>query len=181
MTVRSPLRDPTRADHDAVDRLFSRFDLSRTVGYRSFLAAQAAAFIPVERALEDAGAASVVDDWADRRRADRLRADLADLGGDVVRAVAPPALRTEAAILGVVYVLEGSRLGGAMLSRRLAPGSPARFLTAPARPGAWRALLRLLDRKLARPAECFAAAEAARACFRCFEDAALLELESLVA
>ena len=61
-TVRSQLRKATRPHHDAVDALFSRFDLSRPEDYTAFLLHQGAAHIPIEQALEAAGAADVLAD-----------------------------------------------------------------------------------------------------------------------
>ena len=176
VTPRSPLRDLTRAEHEAVDRLYSRFDLSQAAGYRAFLAAQASAFLAIEAALDSAGAADFVEDWPERRRSELLKADLAELCIDPPRGEAPP-LPSEADLLGGIYVLEGSRLGGALLSSRLPAGTPARFLAARSRPGAWRKLLILRDRKLERAEAREAAAEAARAAFRCFEQSALTQLE----
>ena len=178
VTPLSPLRSLTRDEHAAVDLLYSRFDLSETAGYRAFLEAQASAHLVIEDAIDSAGSRNVVRDWAERRRAPHLRADLADLG---VRApspaAAPPQLRTEAALLGAIYVLEGSRLGGAVLAPRVKAGLPVRFLTARPAPGAWRSLLALLDDRLASAATMERAAETARACFRCFEQTAILQLE----
>lgn len=180
MKPRSPLRDLTRAEHEEVDKLYSRFDISQAAGYRSFLSAQASAHLAIEGALDAAGAANVLEDWPGRRRGELVRADLAELGIEARGRAAPPPLRTDAEILGAVYVLEGSRLGGAVLSTRLSDGAPARFLTAPSRAGAWRKLLVLLDRRLDGPPAMQAAAGAARACFRCYAQAASLELEPLV-
>ena len=130
MTPRSPLRDLTRAEHEAVDRLHTRFDLSQAAGYRAFLSAQASAFLAIEAALYSAGAADLVEDWPERRRSELLKADLAELGINPPRGQAPP-LPFEADLLGGIYVLEGSRLGGAVLSSRHPAGAPSRFLAAP--------------------------------------------------
>lgn len=179
MTPRSQLREQTRPEHEAVDRLFSRFDLAQTAGYRSFLCALARAHLGIEEGLDAAGAASLVADWPERRRADLLRADLADLGIEAPRSAGTPSLATEAEMLGAIYVIEGSRLGGAVLSSRLAGEAPARFLAARARPGAWRQLLALLDARLDDPASLGSAVAAARACFRCFERSAVTQMEPL--
>ena len=178
---RSPLRDLTRAEHAEVDELFSLFDISKDAGYRAFLSALSSAHLSIEAALDAAGAASIVDDWSARRRGHLVRADLADLGLEAGHPAGPPPLRTDAEMLGAIYVLEGSRLGGAVLATRLANGAPARFLTAPSRPGAWRDLLMLLNDRLEGSAERDVAAGTARACFRCFAEAASLELEPRVA
>jgi len=181
MTARSRLREATRVEHATIDRLFSRFNLAQALGYRAFLRALARAHIGIEDALTAAGAASLVDDWPERRRADLLRADLADLDIETGGEIAPPAISTEAEVLGGMYVVEGSRLGGALLSSRIAPEMPARFLTAPVPPGAWRNLLILLDHRLDDPAKLDLAIGAARACFQHFERAAISEMEQLVA
>jgi heme oxygenase len=68
-----------------------------------------------------------------------LRGDLAALGLpvplDEPAAAAPP--MTDAARWGLLYVLEGSRLGGAMLARRVPPGLSHAYLGAAHRDGSW--------------------------------------------
>ncbi len=170
MSARTALRTATRAEHDRVDAEFSAHDLNSRDGYARFLRAQAAAHLPVERAIEAAGATDLLPDWAARRRADALLADLAELG------VAPAAEenftigRGEASLLGAIYVLEGSRLGGAVLRRQISAGLPARFLS-PGAPGAWRSLTDRLDERLRSPAAIDEAIASARAVFACFEAA----------
>lgn len=179
MSARQQLRAGTADDHERVDALFSRFDLASRPGYARFLAAQAAAFLPVEAALDRDGAARLLSDWGARRRAALLVADLEALCVPV-----PTASETEcrldgnAALLGALYVLEGSRLGGSLLKRQVPAGLPRRFLDAPQPAGAWRSLLILLDKWLADPEEARAAVEAARGVFRRFEAAASAELRT---
>lgn len=180
VTPRAHLRAATRPDHEAVDRIFSQFDLARMDGYRSLLVAQASAHLAMEDALGRAGAARLLDDWPGRRRADLLRADLADLGAPTAPPVVPPGFAGESEIFGGLYVLEGSRLGGALLSSRVPPGAPARFLTAPQATGAWRKLVGLLDLRLACPSALEAAVRSARACFECFALAGRQELETVL-
>ena len=115
------------------------------------------------------------------RRAGLLEADLADLGVARPEPVEAPRFDTPAALLGGLYVLEGSRLGGAVLRRRLPPGAVSRFLGAAAPDGAWTRLLALLEDKLDRGDELAAAVEVARAVFRCFERAGSRDLETLLA
>lgn len=170
------LRRATAAAHDEVDALFSRVDLTDAAGYRAFLSSQARAHLPVEAALNAARAEQVIADWPARRRAALLRADLAELGGDATHGP-EPVLDHAAAVAGTVYVLEGSRLGGAMLREMVGPGLPTRFLAAPAAPGAWRALLLDLDELLADPADLDRAAQAARSTFALFADAGRIMLE----
>jgi heme oxygenase len=176
--VRSRLRDATRREHGAVDAAFSRFDLSRAGEYAAFLSRQAAAHLPTERALDQAGAGTILPDWAARRRAGLLEADLAELGVARPAPIAPPVFDTEAALLGGLYVLEGSRLGAAVLRRRLAAETPARFLAAASPQGAWPGLLTLLEERLSREGELDEAVGAARAVFRCFELAGSREVDA---
>lgn len=181
MTPRLWIRETTRNEHARVDRLFSRFDLAETAGYRSLLAAHATAHLAIEAALDAAGASAIVDDWDKRRRADLLRADLLDLGVSAALAPDPaPRFRSDAEVLGGVYVIEGSRLGGTILAGRLPAGAPRRFLTAPGAVGAWRKLQALLDDRLQDKPMLGAAVEAARSCFRAFEFAGQRELELML-
>jgi heme oxygenase len=164
------LRRATADAHATVDGLFSHVDLASASGYRAFLAAQATAHLPVEAALDAAGAERVFADWPQRRRAALLRADLEELGGAIEPGPAP--LLTDAAeIAGAAYVIEGSRLGGVLLRRSVGADLPTRFLSAPAEPGAWRALLLRLDEVLADDASLQRATAAAQRVFGLFADA----------
>lgn len=142
--ARAALREATAAAHTRVDASFGGFDLGTICGYRRFLRAQAGAFLPVEAALDRAGASDIVPDWPSRRRGTLLEADLADL--DACGEPQPePDFASAEAIGGAIYVLEGSRHGAAMLVRGVPGELPTRFLRAPAQPGAWRQLLDRLD------------------------------------
>lgn len=139
------LRVATRAAHDRVDALFSALDLADPADYRRFLAAQAAAFLPLEAALDAAGVADLFPDWAARRRSALLLADLDVTGIMVPAPEAMPQFSTSAGVAGAAYVLEGSRLGGAVLARSVAPGLPHSFLAAPQQAGHWRSFLGRLE------------------------------------
>ena len=178
MSARVALRAGTAAEHDRVDRLFSRLDLALEEDYRRFLLAQAAAFLPIERRLDQAGTAELVPDWSSRRRADLLRADLSVLGVDEPVCIPSPPLDSPAAQLGAVYVLEGSRLGGAVLKRGLPQAAPRRFLSAPQIQGSWRKLLESLDKFLYPSDRLETAMAAAKEVFRNFEAGGQLYLES---
>lgn len=170
MSARAALRAATAADHDRVDTIFSRYDLSSGSDYGAFLCAQASALLPIEEALDEAGAEQVVPDWPVRRRANLLKADLDALHIPLPEPLpARPIIIGKASILGAVYVLEGSRLGGAVLKRGLAEGAPKRFLDARQDAGSWRKLLKSLDDLLVRPDQLEAAAVAAREIFSRFE------------
>lgn len=163
------LRDGTAAAHERVDAVFSQFDLSDRAGYAAFLGAHAEAMLPFEQALDAADAGQVVPDWPERRRGDLLRADLAELGIAPCPAPSPASNGDPAAIAGTLYVLEGSRMGGRVLARRVGSGLPLRYLNAHQRPDTWRKLLSRLDFLLDDPASIQTAVEAATECFTAFE------------
>jgi heme oxygenase len=112
------LRAATADLHAEVDARFSIAFNGEADGYARFLAAMASAMVPLERALEAAGIEEVLPDWTERRRASLLLDDLAALGGKPVQETPAPAANGEARQLGMVYVLEGSRLGGKLLLKR---------------------------------------------------------------
>lgn len=171
------LRDSTRAAHDGLDGLFGRFDLAIASDYRAFLTAHAMALPALESALEDAGIAAMLEDWTTRRRSDALAADLGALGMPLPNALAVAPLGGEPAAWGVAYVLEGSRLGGAMLSRQVGEGLPRSYLGTPQPAGAWRKFLERLSEALYRPADAAAAGSAASQAFALFERAGTMMLE----
>lgn len=176
-SARSAMRTATAAHHDRVDAVFSRADLTDRGGYGRFLQAQAGAYLPVEAALTRAGAARHLPDWAIRRRAPRLVADLATLGVAVPDDDVEISFDDDAAVLGGVYVLEGSRLGGAMLARNVPGDFPKSFL-APDQSGSWRHLLDVLECRLISPDERSSAIESASRVFLLFESSGLRYLRA---
>lgn len=179
MKARAALRAATASEHERVDAAFSRFDLASATGYRGFLTAQAEAFLPVEAALDEAGAATFLPDWPERRRGDLLRADLAHLNVTLPEPFPIPAfISGKASMFGAIYVLEGSRLGGAVLNKTVPGHFPRRFLEARQAAGSWRKLLQALDDFLIRPGDLDAAVTAAKEVFACFERGAKAHLES---
>jgi heme oxygenase len=175
-SARTALRNATSQHHERVDAVFSSVTLTDRESYARFLLAQAAAHIPAERALERDGIASVISDWPQRRRSAALEADLAEVGQDTPLPIGDLVLDSEAALLGALYVLEGSRLGGTVLKRSLPAGFPARFLGGVDSAG-WRSLLELLDVRLRGDAELQRAIEAAGDVFALFETAGRTYLE----
>ena len=116
--LRSILREATAAEHARLDAQLGALDLGQIAGYRRFLEINAAALLPLEQSLLHAGVHDVLPDWDDRARTAAVLADLAHLGG-TPRLLDAPALANRAAILGTLYVLEGSRLGAAYLLRQV--------------------------------------------------------------
>jgi len=167
-SARLLLRDATADWHEQVDRRFADVDLADRNHYCRFLAAHAAALLPIELALDAANVAAVVPDWPLRRRGQLIREDLTALGRPLPSLEPVPVLGGPAAIIGAVYVLEGSRLGGTVLSRQVGPGLPKRYLTGN-RQASWQHLVALIDRLLATPEDVAAATAAACDVFATFD------------
>jgi heme oxygenase len=117
--LRNLLKQATAEAHRDLDTRLSALDLSSVDGYRRFLEANAAALLPLERALEAAGVASIFADWPERTRAVAITADLAKVGGTARPTAARPAMNRNI-VFGTMYVLEGSRLGAKYLLRTIA-------------------------------------------------------------
>jgi heme oxygenase (biliverdin-IX-beta and delta-forming) len=118
-TVRSLLRHETSGAHRRLDEAVAPLDLARREDYGAFLAASAAALIPLETLLDEAGMEQVLHDWPLRRRSDALLADLSAFDARIP--AVPIGLRamSEAELFGAAYVLEGARLGAKLLLRQV--------------------------------------------------------------
>ncbi len=107
------------------------------------------------------------------RRVADLRADLAALGREPSddSGIRTPGLATPAGLVGALYVLEGSRFGGAMIARHvrrvLGEDTPVRFFAGDGVGRHWRAFWDLAD-GLCGPADHAPAAAAAEAAFEAF-------------
>jgi heme oxygenase len=164
------LRNATRFCHDEVDALYGQFDLTERGSYGDFLASHARALIPLE-------------DWLDLStlvegvtpRSPSLRADLEALARPLIEPAALGWEKTEVAQWGAAYVIEGSRLGGAVLRRAVGAGLSRAYLSSTHPQGAWRQFLGQMDRKGAAGGELWqtqAVSSAIRA-FTLFADAAV--------
>ncbi|NKK68269.1 biliverdin-producing heme oxygenase [Rhizobium leguminosarum bv. viciae] len=177
MSLRSALRAQTADCHAAVDALFGSFNLSRTQDYKAFLLAHARVVPSVEHALEEAGIARLLPNWSERRRAHLLAADIRELGDRLPAPLPQPALHCEAAVWGASYVLEGSKLGGALLAKAVPDHLPSSYLTPQGPKGAMRLFMDRLDAsKVDDPG---AAVTAARNVFDLFLKAGQLTLETV--
>jgi len=178
-SLHESLRVGTQPLHGAVEALFSRFDLATRQGYGAFLRAQAAAVVAVEHSLEQADVDALFPDWPERRRGAAVTIDLAAFGA-TPRPAPCPALRSVEAVLGGLYVLEGSRLGGRLLLRRVAaPGMPVNFLNHGVGHGLWQSFLRILKSFESPGLDVEAMVDSARMVFAVFELAALYEGEQI--
>lgn len=173
ISLRDRLRAATSDDHAALDVIVTGWRIETPIGYGAFLTASYAALAPLELALEEAGVVQHLPDWSQRARRAALAADLAELG--------LPAPSFEAAQIpsadfaaGLIYVLEGSRLGAKFLARQVraaGAGLPLSYLTHGEGQDLWRSFLAWLD---AIPKVGFrtdAAEMGARYGFQCFSEA----------
>lgn len=162
----------TSESHAALDASVASWRIETSRGYGAFLSASAMAITPLELALERAGVAEWMPDWDKRVRRIALASDLAALG------LEPPAFAAAAVPsqdfgAGLLYVLEGSRLGARVLARQVRAaddGLPLAYLTQGEGEGLWRSFLAWLETPNVgtRTDEC---ETGARYGFQCFSDA----------
>jgi heme oxygenase len=116
--IRDRVGEATRHSHARLDAAMNWVDLGRPDYYAGFLRGQSEALFPLEAALERAGIEAMFPDWPLRARTPALENDLAVL--DVDSDPLPvPTIDGAARMLGVMYVLEGSRLGARVILSRL--------------------------------------------------------------
>jgi heme oxygenase len=161
------LRAATAPDHQSVDAAYGRFALGTREGYRSFLIAHARILPLAERLLRPA---ELVPGWTGRTSA--LLSDLDDLGAPPPAELAFEPQPGEAARWGAIYVVEGSRLGGAFLAKSVPLELPSAYLSARHVSGGWRKFLAALDTALTGPEQIAEAATGAHAMFGAYGAAA---------
>ncbi len=151
LSLRHHLRSATAALHERVDAYFAQFLQQGDKGYERFLLSSASAILPLEDALDKAGVSAVLPDWDERSRSAALKSDLAELSlaPPVVDGVAGlPLPSDEAYLFGVLYVLEGSRLGARVISRELEQGQravPKRYLSHGEGKPLWQSFVKQLE------------------------------------
>jgi len=149
-TLRNRLRAATAPQHERVDAAFSAYQLDRPDGYRAFLQAHAQVLIPLEIALEEAGIEAMLDDWPQRSRRRALLEDLQALGSEQPLSTQSGAAPSPGWCWGAAYVIEGSRLGGRVLARRVAvanPSAPLRYLSHSDATPLWPSFLHTLEQQ----------------------------------
>ena len=174
------LRAATRALHDRVEAVVGLPERATTVAeYRMALERFWGFHAPLEAALAERDWRGF--DFDARRRADEAAADLRALGAGGPdglpqwRAVRPS---SEAEAFGVLYVLEGSTLGGRVIRRGLDArlgsqvAGAARFFDGRGTAGGrlWREFLVVLDERVRAPEQRAAAVQGARATFQAMID-----------
>lgn len=145
MSAVAELRARTAGAHAKVDRAFSAYDLGDRDDYRAFLMAHARA-LPVAECLIAQNPALPVS----RARTSLLAKDMTALAQAMPLPLDFAGEGGGAAGWGLLYVVEGSRLGGGMLAGRVAAGLPTGYLGARHEPGEWRALGRAIDAEAIR-------------------------------
>lgn len=172
----STLRADTEPDHQIVDEAYATFDLSCPDSYGRFLSAHARVLPALERSLRSV---TSLPSWNGRSEA--LARDLAELGLALPACMPADPPRSDAEALGMQYVVQGSRLGGRMLSRRVGSGLPKAYLSDAHGPGEWRDLLAHLTHALGDDTAYAQALAAARRTFAAFRDAAFAAAGPLAA
>lgn len=140
MSAMELLRGATGPAHEAIDAAFGAHDLAAPDTYRAFLLAHARALPPAERVMQSLPLGRALP-----LRTALLSTDLDALGCAKPLPLAFDAPDDPAFTWGVLYVVEGSRLGGAMLVRQVPDGMPRAYLGAVHGPGQWRMIRAALD------------------------------------
>ncbi len=170
------LKAATRADHQRLDHQFllARL-LAKSLAVADYAATLAALHGPQSalealcrshlECLEGAPALS--------GRSQALVADLDDLGVDPLPlSLALPDATSPARLVGIMYVLEGSRLGSMVISRQLHANLPAatprRFFAGSGDPLRWPAFWQFANRQAGHTAQLADVVEAAHATYALF-------------
>ncbi|WP_454718407.1 biliverdin-producing heme oxygenase [Caulobacter segnis] len=173
ISLRDRLRAATSEDHAALDAVVAGWRIETPIGYGAFLSASYAALAPLELALEKAGVAEQLPDWPQRARRAALAADLAELGLEAP-SFEPAEVTSPEAAAGLLYVLEGSRLGAKFLARQVraaGAGLPLAYLTHGEGQDLWRSFLAWLDTIPKVGFRTDVAEAGARYGFQCFSEA----------
>ncbi len=169
LSAAAALRARTAPQHRATEAAYAGYDLTNRRSYTTFLQAHGRAVTAAEQVLS---ASAGLPEW--QPRAPLLRQDLDALDAPMPNPLPFPAVRDTGEAWGVLYVLEGSRLGSELLSRRVPPGLPRSYLAASHGPGGWHAFRTRLEADLASDKLVLErAVTGAFACFTLFSNAAL--------
>jgi heme oxygenase (biliverdin-IX-beta and delta-forming) len=175
--LRATLRSGTADAHARLDAQLGLIDLHSLPHYRGFLEAFGKALLPLETALSASGVERTFIDWPQRARSRALLDDVSRLRG-TVRPFGALGPFDFDAMLGTMYVLEGSRLGAKVLLAEVlqAPDPVVAKATAFLRHGfdsrLWQSFLQILDRNARKVGDPDKVVAAARFAFELFEVAA---------
>ena len=170
--VRQSLRAATAQAHERLDSYARRVNLADRESYGRFLQAQSGPVTALETALQDFGVVRLLPDWPLRSRSAALRHDLGwlNLHTELSTSIRPT---SAAQAFGMLYVLEGSRLGARVLLQQILAAAPdlkpaTNFLSHGSDHRLWPAFLQILEAKVAPDelAGCIRGAEQAFALFQ---------------
>ncbi len=174
--LRHHLRHRTQSDHENVDRVMSRFDLTTLKGFSGFLAIHHSSFRAIQYfATADSPTRLALDEMVQR-----LSADLATLGAAEADFVVPSAKNIDG--LAIDYLIEGSRLGSQILKRRWMAAEDPRirnataYFSLPPDPQRWRAVCDQLSAVPAQSDRAEAIVEDTRFLFGLFYNTARTQL-----
>lgn len=142
MSAHTIVKARLAAAHVAIDTAFSRFDLSNEDSYVHFLQTIARVVPAVEAVLHHG---LCLPPW--RPRSALLNRDLDAFGHRLPKPLAVSKSRVLAENFGLLYVLEGSRLGSHLLLRQVGHGFSSHYLSDTHQPGEWRAFTDALDNR----------------------------------
>ena len=147
---REALRLATLDLHRSLDASVAGYELRRIDHYAAFLSASAAPLLALEVMLENAGVQELLPEWSRRRRSEIITRDLSLLGLQVTPLQLRRAPPTRSEMYGMLYVLEGSRLGARWLYARIQTSDNEQVRGASGYlgahdPGLWRSFLKLLE------------------------------------
>lgn len=174
--ARAFLREACAEAHARLDGRISNLNFNDRAAYADMLGRMSGPVSAFEGALTAGVAPALFANWSGRLRGHALRADLNTLGVGFRQTRRAP-IEDEAAALGALYVLEGSRLGGQVLARMAEASSDTdvRGATRYFRHGQggalWRGFIETLENSDAVRTRPHAAAHAALDTFAAFEAA----------
>ena len=119
------LRSETKTAHQQLERATLPYIKAATndADYAKLLRLFYGYFMPVEELINQQHPASLIPDYAERRKAAAVTDDLKTAGAweeTIPQATQLPHIHDMATALGALYVLEGSTLGGQIISKMLA-------------------------------------------------------------
>ena len=149
-SLRQMLRQATEHLHRELDETVSGYELRRLDHYIAFLQASAGPLMALEELLESADVQQLLSDWSERRRSAAVLDDLNRLDRTVNALSLSRKGLNRSEMLGILYVLEGSRLGARWLYARVCSSNDqhingARAYLQAHDPALWRSFLERLE------------------------------------
>tara|TARA_Y100000815_G_scaffold104650_1_gene93547 strand:+ start:26536 stop:27111 length:576 start_codon:yes stop_codon:yes gene_type:complete len=146
--IRTFLFQTTASLHHKVDNAFSLDRIVSRSGYSAMLLSHASVVPVVEAFVDATGHLGDLPQVDTRCRSGALRDDLAVLGLEMPASIDMSFLNSRAGVAGLMYVMEGSRLGATVIRRRLMQSGaafPTSFLSHGEGSGLWPSFLRWLN------------------------------------